>query len=86
MNGHNYCADITAEIANTVSVAEMLLELAVAVQHPRDVILDMSDTETDSGRIERIKTALDLYRKPPVLKFRAIYENWDMQRLVREMY
>lgn len=66
---------------------ELLADLAsVLIQDKRIFDVEMTgDKDRDETAIARVKLALDL-RKHPVILFKSIVENWDLSRIVRELY
>lgn len=66
-----------------ISITEKLLELADLVLAPGLDLLVVHHAQVMN--FGRIKTALKL-RKNPVLAFRAMVEEWDGPRIVREVY
>mgnify|MGYP000987293782 FL=1 len=69
-----------------VSIAEKLLDIANAIKFPKDELFECEAKDEEDGTIARIKTALELDRRSAVFKFRAIVEDWDIHRIIRELY
>lgn len=68
--------------------AEKLLEAANSVKHPLGVVATFYPIPTmDNDRyFSVIRLAQDFARLGKDLQLRAIMENWDQQRIVREIY
>ena len=64
--------------------ASALIDLAHAVMLPRGEVVEANDM--GSEEFARIKLALDFSLKSPAFKFRAQFEQWDIERIVRELY
>lgn len=86
MNGNNPCAELLNNIFPRMTMAEKLLELAHDVKYPKQEILDMTGLDIPDDHMARIKTALDLDKASAVVKLRAIFEEWDLVQIVRELY
>lgn len=68
-----------------MTMAEILLDLAEAAKKPADKIV-IAEEWFRGAHLARIKLALDFDRRDAGLKFRAIFEDWDQERIVREIY
>lgn len=68
------------------SYAEKLLDLAEAVKKPAGVVICVEDARMGPDTLSRVQTALRLAEMPPVIRMRAILEDWDMYRIVRELH
>ncbi len=70
--------------------AEKILRMARMVLYPRDVLIESFTSEEHLPSVGRnlalVKLSLDFKRKSAALHLRAILENWDQQRIVREVY
>jgi hypothetical protein len=64
--------------------AEQLLELAKDVLQPRDAFI-VVENDVSPETFNRIKLALDFYERGPAFHFRALVEEWSLDRLVREL-
>lgn len=78
-----------------MTIAEAFLELAKALEtnskQNNGLILCKDPPEQLSregleSQLSRAKVALWLAKQPDVTRFRAMFEEWDMARLVREMF
>jgi hypothetical protein len=68
------------------SYAEKLLDLAEAVKKPAGVVICVENANMGPDTLSRVQTALKLAEMPPVIRMRAILEDWDMYRIVKEVY
>ncbi len=68
-----------------VTTAEYLIELARTIRLPGEKIV-VAQPDMAGWMVEQCKTALDFDAKPMEFKFRALYEEWDQERIVRELY
>lgn len=68
------------------TLAERMLDLAAVVLHPAHQVICMDNQGCTDQHLDRIKLAIALHRKPAGFKIRAIVEDWDHTRLIREMY
>lgn len=77
---------VRAEMPDT-SMAELLIYLAEAVLFPKDLLLVVPNgIICTSYRMQRVNLAIRFYNREPAFRFRAIVENWDLNRIVRELY
>lgn len=71
-----------------ITIAERLLSIVESTGPPKcGTSIDcsgMTQEQIDLG-IARFKLGLDLSKKP-ILVFKSIVEDWDMERIVRELY
>jgi hypothetical protein len=65
--------------------AEGLLALANRIKCPKGVLV-YTDDGLDSSHLAKVALALRFSEERPRLRLRAIVENWDMQRITREVY
>jgi hypothetical protein len=76
-------------IPRPISHAEWLIDLAEKVLYPTNRLL-FENSKTSKEDIElgssRIALALKLYNMPGEVKLRAIVEEWEPARIVRELY
>lgn len=63
--------------------AELLLEIAETVLYPRDLVMLVEDA--DPSTCDTVALALRL-RERKDLALRAMIENWNRFRIVRELY
>lgn len=64
-----------------MSEAEDLLDFAIAIMYPKRLLV-----VTDCIHcIGRVKLALDFLAAPATLRFRAIVEEWPLDRIVQEL-
>lgn len=71
----------------TINVASHLLEIARAVRIPKRNIICMPPGLRDYGKhTSLVNTALRFEQTPPALRLQAILEEWDLQRIIREVY
>lgn len=68
-----------------MTAAEHLLELAEAVRRPRDLLLVPTQPMAEH-HFARIRLALDFEALPPVVRLRAVVEEWSYLDLVREVH
>lgn len=70
------------------SMAEILIELADSALHPRADLLTLegASERTVSLSVSRVKLALGFIRLPKRTQLVAILEDWDLPRIVREVY
>ena len=72
--------------------AEHMLDHARSILSPKSELCRIANgrllkTSKDTELfLARLKFCLDLYRAAPSVKFRAIMENWDVERIGRELY
>jgi hypothetical protein len=67
-----------------ISVAERLIDTANTLRYPRDRLLIPVDKV---GNTELAQAALSFrLAANPLIAFRAIAENWDHRRIVKELY
>lgn len=65
--------------------AEMLLNLARLILYPRDYVI--TAPECTQGRdLARVQLALAFRVSSPSLRLRALFEDWDLQRINRELF
>lgn len=67
------------------TIAENLIEMAQALRMNRGQLIIADETLTES-QFAKIKLALLLMDSEPVVKLRAIVEDWGNEKIVREMY
>lgn len=67
------------------SPAEGLIDAAVFVLFPRSTLVLLGDGPNLSVEVALSATAVRFYRQTPGFKFRAIFEGWSLDRIVREM-
>ena len=65
------------------NTAERLLDIADAIQHPRDEVLAVEDVP--QYFIGMVALAMRLRRHPGVA-VRAMVEDWDRSCIIRELY
>lgn len=65
--------------------AEILLTVARMIKCPKERLVIPCNSWKDKDT-ERMRTALEFDKRPNVFKMRAMVEDWDMIRIVREMY
>lgn len=65
------------------TLAERVLDLAEMLLADGQIV---ASPEMSGEDIARAKLAMDFYRRPSVLHFRAIAEDWDLKQLIREVY
>lgn len=68
--------------------AESLLDLLelVGVGNRRLVVLHDDGTGPPMDTVPRLRLAMQLREAPAGLQFRAIVEEWDVERLVKELW
>lgn len=70
--------------------AECLIDLAAIVMSGRDEVDLYDDVDVLFGNVNvtiaRVDIAIKFIRKSKAFQLRALIEEWDMQRIVREMY
>lgn len=66
--------------------AEKLIDLAVSVLFPGDRLLVMPKECSDSFYVQRTRLAIAFFRKPITVRFRAMVEDWPLDRIIREVY
>lgn len=73
----------------SLTEAETMIEVAEAMLLPKKNIISLEEL-ADYGELnefaEYLVLCIRLYRAPTPLKFKAIYEEWDRTRIVRELY
>lgn len=66
-----------------MSDAELLIDIAEAILHPRDELLVSVDNPPETAEIAALALRL---RERPGLALRALVEEWTRVRIVRELY
>ena len=65
--------------------AEGLLEFAAAVEFPRGTLV-IAPEDMDATDLARARLSLELLRAPPVIRFRAIVEDWPLTTIVAALH
>jgi hypothetical protein len=82
----NPCAEIARQCYGlSLSDGERLLIMAEKILEPPERFIVAVTPMTDH-QAAYVRTAIDFYRAPAVLRFRAIAEDWNLVRINREMY
>lgn len=68
-----------------MSEAERMLELVNGGLGPKRELVRLCGPLSGEC-LAVLALALKLNAQPPVVRFRAVAENWDRQRIVRELY
>lgn len=69
----------------TETVAERLIDLAWVIRHPIGLLVELNQPMTDL-ELARMRLSLAFDRLSPATKVRAIVEEWDYARVIREVY
>lgn len=64
--------------------AEIMLDIAESVLLPRSALV-ISEGEP-SCMVEVVNTAVRFYRQPSAFKLRALVEQWERERIIRELW
>ena len=68
------------------TIAEKLLDMAKAIQYPRDQLVLAPSESLHNGALGRVATAIQFTHLSPAKRMMAIVEDWDYCRIVREIY
>lgn len=70
-----------------MTIAEQILNTARMVKHPKDKVVEWAlIVPNQTVSLSRVALALRFDAMPPVIKFRAIVEEWSQERIVKECY
>ena len=80
--------------APAITLAELLIDLAEVVLYPKDEFICATLIEPKPGyevmdgerMCNRVKLALDFYRRRDRLMIRAVMEEWNLETIVKELY
>lgn len=68
------------------TMAEWLIDLAEEFLFPTDQLIMMPKYTHTEFHVHRVKLAIAFHRKPAAFRLRAIFENWSLDRIIREVY
>lgn len=68
-----------------MTMAELLIEAARAMKSQPGKLIIAGDCLSEPIRQARMALAMKLMKAPPVIRFRAIMENWSLSQIIREL-
>lgn len=81
----NPCEQLLILLSDPPTCAETLLHVAGSLAKEDELVIAHGKALEDGG-LEFVRLAMEFRKRDRGFHFRAIYEGWDQQRIIREMY